>query len=125
MIVMTHAFVFLTTLILWTTVAVAGKADVIKVKVFKDSTGTFSFDVTVASDDTGWEKYADRWEIVAPNGQIIATRILAHPHEDEQPFTRSLNGVTIAKNVTTITVRAHDKREGFGGKEITLQVPKS
>jgi hypothetical protein len=123
--VMKHVFVFLSILILWTSAAVAGKANVIKVNVSRQSAGTFSFDVTVASDDTGWEKYADRWEIVAPDGQIIATRVLAHPHEDEQPFTRSIEGVKIPKGVTTVTVRAHDKREGFGGKEVILQVPKS
>jgi hypothetical protein len=104
--------------------ALAGKADVIKVKISPQGAGIYAFDVTVRSDDTGWEKYADRWEVVAPDGTVLGTRVLAHPHEDEQPFTRSLDGVAIPRSITKVIVRAHDKREGFGGREMTLQVPK-
>ncbi len=103
--------------------ALAGKADVINVKIARESQGAYSFDVTVRSDDTGWDKYADRWEIMAPGGEVIGQRILQHPHETEQPFTRSLSGVVIPEGVSAVTVRAHDKVEGFGGAEMTVEVP--
>jgi hypothetical protein len=104
--------------------AFAGKADVIDVKVQKGAGGTYSFDVTVKSDDTGWEKYADKWDVVGPDGKVLGTRTLLHPHENEQPFTRSLGGVSIPADVTEVTVRAHDKVEGYGGKEMTVKLPK-
>ena len=105
-------------------VAYAGKADVIDVNVRKGASGTYHFDVTVKSDDTGWDKYADKWDVVGPNGQVLGTRTLLHPHETEQPFTRSLGGVSIPDGVSSVTIRAHDKVEGYGGKEMTVDLPK-
>lgn len=103
--------------------AFAGKADVIGVEVTKQQPGVYRFNVTVRSDDTGWDKYADKWDILGPDGQILGTRVLAHPHENEQPFTRSLSGVEIPNEITAVRVRAHDKIEGYGGKEMTVELP--
>jgi hypothetical protein len=104
--------------------ALADKADVMDVKVRKEASGIYAFDVTVKSDDTGWEKYADKWEVLGPDGAVLGTRELLHPHENEQPFTRSLGGVAVPDSVTTVTVRAHDKVEGYGGKEMTIELPR-
>ena len=43
--------------------------------------------VTVQHADTGWDHYADAWEVLAPDGTVLGTRTLLHPHTDEQPFT--------------------------------------
>lgn len=104
-------------------VTLAGKADVVGVKVSIVQPGIYRFDVTIKSDDTGWEKYADRWDIVAPDGTILGTRALLHPHETEQPFTRSLGGVEIPLEIKTVRIRAHDKIEGYGGEEMSVELP--
>lgn len=103
--------------------ALAGEADVVGVKVTKSGEGTFRFDVTVKHADTGWDHYADKWDIVAPDGTVLGTRILHHPHVDEQPFTRSLGGVKIPASITRVTLRAHDKVDLYGGVEKTVEVP--
>lgn len=103
--------------------AFAGKADVIDVKVTIEAAGTYRFDVTIRSDDTGWEKYADRFEVLSPDGAVLGTRVLAHPHETEQPFTRELSGVAVPRHVKQVLLRAHDKVEGFGGREMTVPLP--
>ncbi|MBX2806091.1 MAG: hypothetical protein KTR19_08970 [Hyphomicrobiales bacterium] len=103
--------------------ALAEKADVVGVEVRQESPGVYRFNVTVKSDDTGWEKYADKWEVLSPDGEILGERILLHPHENEQPFTRSLSGVAIPAGVTSVRIRAHDKIEGYGGKEMTVELP--
>ena len=46
--------------------------------------------VTLSHPDTGWDHYADGWEVLDEAGQRIGLRVLAHPHVAEQPFTRSL-----------------------------------
>ncbi len=46
--------------------------------------------VTIAHPDTGWDHYADGWEVVGDDGASLGLRVLAHPHVNEQPFTRSL-----------------------------------
>ena len=97
--------------------ALAGEADVRAVQVHVSGDGTYRFDVTLRHADTGWDHYADRWEVLTPDGEIIATRTLYHPHVDEQPFTRSLSGIRIPPGVHQVVVRAHDSVHGYGGEQ--------
>jgi hypothetical protein len=97
--------------------AIAGEADVTAVAVKRLAEGIWRFEVTVAHDDEGWDHYADRWEVLSPDGSVLGTRILHHPHENEQPFTRRLSGVPIPPEVESVTIRAHDSIHGFGGRE--------
>ncbi len=97
-------------------------AHVVDVSV-QASAGTFSFDVTVRSRDTGWDKYADAWEVRAPDGTVLGVRELLHPHENEQPFTRSLRDVEIPESLREVTVAARDSVVGFCGDTVTVQLP--
>ncbi len=105
--------------------ALAGEADVVKAQAVPAGGGTWRFQVTVAHGDTGWDHYADKWDVVAPDGRVLGTRVLLHPHETEQPFTRSLGGVAIPGDITEVILRAHDKVHGYGGREVTVQLPRS
>jgi hypothetical protein len=78
--------------------------------------------VTVAHADSGWDHYADRWDVLTPDGTRLGSRTLYHPHVNEQPFTRALDGVTIPPGVTTVIVRAHDTVHGDGTKAFTLDL---
>ncbi len=100
----------------------AGEADVVEVQAVPESAGSWRFNVTVRHADTGWDHYADQWQVVAPDGRVLGTRVLLHPHENEQPFTRSLGGVKIPPEVTQVTVRAGDSVHGFGGKEVAVDL---
>ena len=104
--------------------AQAGKTDVVAVKINPESDGTFRFSVSVRHRDQGWHHYANAWEVVAPDGTVLGTRVLLHPHEREQPFTRGLGQVEIPAGVREVTVRAVDLKHGAGGKEITVEVPR-
>ena len=97
-------------------------ADVIDVSIEAGSDG-FTVSATVASADTGWDKYADLWEVRAPDGTVLGERVLAHPHETEQPFTRSVGGVAIPQEVTEVVVVARDSVVGFCGAEFIAKVP--
>ncbi len=101
----------------------AGEADVTAVDISPRADGTYRFDVTVRHADTGWDHYADRWEVVGEDGAVLATRVLAHPHVDEQPFTRSQDGVAVPPGPRTVTVRAHDSVHGFGRRAMTVALP--
>ena len=106
-----------------TTCAVAGEADVIEVKIEKQEAGIYDIDVTVQHSDEGWDHYADKWDVLDENGTVLATRVLHHPHVNEQPFTRGLSGVKIPEGIAAISVRAHDSVHGYGGKTVTVEVP--
>jgi hypothetical protein len=99
-----------------------GCADVIDVAV-REMSGSFVFDVTVRSDDRGWDKYADAWEVRAPAGTVLGTRELLHPHETEQPFTRSLSGVSVPGEVDSVVVAARDSALGFCGATMAVAIP--
>ena len=100
----------------------AGEVDVTDVKVRKTGDNTYRFDVTLLHADTGWDHYANKWEVVAPDGTVLGTRVLAHPHVDEQPFTRSLGGVEIPAGVDQVTIRGGDSVHALGGKEMTVKL---
>jgi len=104
--------------------AFAGEADVTSVEVKQTASGSFHFDVTVRHDDSGWNHYADRWDVLAPDGAVVGSRTLFHPHVDEQPFTRSLSGVVVADTISEVTVRAHDYVHAYGGKTVTVGLPR-
>ena len=100
----------------------AGEVDVTNVKVRKTAPNTYRFDVTLKHADTGWDHYANKWQVVAPDGTVLGTRVLAHPHVGEQPFTRSLGGVKIADGITQVTIRGGDSVHDLGGVEMTVSV---
>ena len=104
-------------------------ADVLYVVARKEPGGTWHFSVTVAHPDTGWEDYANGWDVLLADGEVAKpdsespfTRLLLHPHENEQPFTRGQGGIEIPQGVTSVLVRAHDLVDGFGGKEIVVDL---
>ncbi len=111
-------------LMIGSTDAWAGAADVVGVTVSLSDNGTFRFDVTIRSDDTGWDAYADAWRVESPKGQVLGTRELLHPHETEQPFTRSLDGVAVPDDISEVVIRAHHKTKGWDGQTLTLPIRK-
>jgi hypothetical protein len=107
----------------------AANADVLRVRAIESADGTWTFHVTVEHPDTGWDDYADGWDVVTPEGAVLKpdpdsqfTRTLLHPHENEQPFTRSQGGIVIPEGVTRVRVRAHDLVDGFGGREVLVDL---
>jgi hypothetical protein len=100
-----------------------GCADVVDAVVTGEASGTYRFEVTVRSADTGEEKYADLWEVRASDGTVLGRRVLTHPHVDEQPFTRSQGGIIIPDAVTEVTIVARDTVEGFCGEPLEVAIP--
>lgn len=85
-------------------------ADVIAVQATGES-GNYLFSVAVSSQDSGCERYADWWEVVRPDGELVFRRVLGHSHTTEQPFTRSGGPVAVDADETVI-VRAHMNTSG-------------
>jgi hypothetical protein len=102
----------------------AGAADVIRVEVRKAAPGVYDFDVTVRSDDTGGDHFADRFEVLTLDGTMLGTRELLHPHEEEQPFTRDLRGLHLPAGIHRVVVRAHHKTRGYDGMIQAVTLPR-
>ncbi len=79
----------------------------------RQSGDTWRFDVTIRHPDTGWDHYADGWRVLDMDGNELGMRVLHHPHETEQPFTRSLSGVVIPEGATQVQVQARCNVDGW------------
>ena len=108
---------------LFHTSSLAGEADVLLVDVKKNSDDTYNFSVTVLHKDAGWDHFANKWEILTIDKTVLATRVLHHPHVNEQPFTRSLSDVKLPDGSKSVTIRAHDSVHKYGGKTLTVKLP--
>ncbi len=98
-------------------------AQVVFVKAVQNSNDSWTFYVTVRHNDEGWNHYADAWEVVDPDSRkVFATRILAHPHETEQPFTRSQSGIVIPKGQQFVEVKAKCTLHGYEGKTVLIDL---
>ncbi|MDF1720813.1 MAG: hypothetical protein P1U65_09070 [Minwuia sp.] len=105
--------------------AKAGGADVVDVRVLhmkKSGPNIYRFRVTVRHADTGWDHYSNSWDVVAPDGTVLGTRVLHHPHENEQPFTR-YHDMEVPAGIRTVTIRAGDNVHGFSGETIAVTLP--
>lgn len=100
----------------------AGPTEIVAVKAIKEAEGVYGFDVTIRHKDEGWEHYANKWEVTLPSGEVVGTRVLQHPHVNEQPFTRRLNGVKIPAGVTRVFIRAYDNVHGRAEKNYEVEL---
>ena len=82
----------------------------------------WTFDVTVFHGDTGWDDYADGWRILDQDGRQLGLRNLAHPHVDEQPFTRSTAGVAIPEGTAEVFIRARTNVDGWSADRLAVAV---
>lgn len=113
---------------LWILLALAGPAlaeePVIEnVTARQEAGGTWRFDVTIRHPDTGWDHYADGWRVLDMQGNELGLRVLFHPHVNEQPFTRSLNGVAIPEGTTQVQIQARDLPEGWNKDTMVITLP--
>ena len=96
-----------------TTVSFA-QAQVIDVAISGEE-NNYTFNVTVSSPDKGCNQYANWWEVIDLDGNLIYRRILAHSHVDEQPFARSGSGIAISSD-TEVYIRVHMNNSSYGSR---------
>jgi len=101
----------------------AGDAEVTFVSI-KKSNSNWHFSVTLKHADTGWEHYTNAWRVVDKNGKVLGTRILYHPHVDEQPFTRS-HSIKISDKLKEIYVEARDSKHGWNKVKVKIDLTKN
>lgn len=98
----------------------AGEVEIVKVEVSCATDCRFS--VTLRHDDQGWEHYANQWDVMTLEGKLLKSRVLVHPHVNEQPFTRSLSGVSIPEGTKAVKIRAKDLIHGYSSQEYIVEL---
>ncbi len=89
---------------------------------FKQRDGAWKVDVTLRHADSGWDHYANEWRIVDAKGTVLARRVLAHPHVDEQPFTRSIHFAKIPAQTRIVFIEARDSVHGWSQDRIKVDL---
>lgn len=102
----------------------AGHADVFTVEVTPQNKQLYTFTIKLRHLDSGWDHYANRIEIIAPDGKILHSLRIAEPHIQQQPFTHQVTDVHIPYNFTWVKIRAHDVQHGYGGRIVTSSIPR-
>lgn len=113
------SWVFL--LVVFAPCSFAGEVRIVDVKV--ECSGSCAFSVTLEHADTGWEHYANQWDVVTLDNKLLKSRVLHHPHENEQPFTRSVSGVQIPADHSQVKIRARDSKHGYSEQEFIVDLP--
>lgn len=83
---------------------------------------TWTFSVTLAHEETGWDDYADGWRVEDADGNELGLRVLHHPHENEQPFTRSQSGIIVPRGMDVVYIRARTNADGWAEGVFALQL---
>ena len=113
---------FIAILLLFSTAAAAQPPEITKV-IATQHGNSWRFDVTISHPDTGWDHYADGWRVLDMNNVELGMRVLAHPHVNEQPFTRSLSGVKIPAGTTQVQIQARDLPHGWNDTTTVITLP--
>lgn len=101
----------------------AGAPDVEQADLRKGGMG-WDISVTLRHPDTGWDHYADGWEVLDADGNRLGYRELHHPHVHKQPFTRSLHDVVLPDGTRTVFVRARCSRDGWAEETRRVVTPR-
>ncbi len=99
-------------------------AQVTDVLATQKSDGSWCIATSVEHNDQGWDHYADGWQVIDLDGNEMAFRLLGHPHDNEQPFTRSQCNINIPSEISQVIVRAKCNKHGYGGKPFEVNLSK-
>ncbi len=115
-------FALITVLIALPLSATADPAQILAVDLRPSGT-SWVIDVTLEHTDTGWDDYADGWRVEDADGTVLGTRILHHPHVNEQPFTRSLYDLELPEGLHQVHIRASTSVTGWSDARLVVDLP--
>ena len=96
----------------------ADRPKIVNARILLLHENSYEIQVTVGHEDSSWDHYVDRWEVIGPGGKVLGTRVFWHPHIGEPLFLRVLRPVTIPPGVKDVIIRVHDKKHGYGAEKL-------
>ncbi|MGB1238106.1 MAG: hypothetical protein ACPG4U_07835 [Pseudomonadales bacterium] len=108
--------------LLYSGVLAAQPSEILNVDVHRTA-DQYRFDVRLAHPDTGWDHYANLWQVQDEAGNVLAERVLAHPHVNEQPFTRSVRA-QLPTGLTRVYIVAGCTQDGLHPARTAVDLPR-
>jgi len=103
----------------------AEKADVIDAKIKKSYGGSYIADVKIRHHDKDYKDFVSEWEILDQNRKPITVRLEFQPKTGKEIIESELIGFRIPDGTTELIFRAKCSKDGFGGEEFTMKLPRS
>ena len=105
-----------------TTAVIAGEAEILAAELRHQQKNSWSINVTLKHEDTGWDHYADVWRVIDKKENELGYRVLAHPHIEEQPVTRGFDRLIIHEDINTIYIQGHDNVHGWSSNKLKVML---
>lgn len=102
----------------------ADDVQIIQASFVQGEKGSWNINVTLKHGDEGWKHFSNAWRVVDKQGNVLANRVLGHPHVNEQPFTRGLSNISIPKKIQIVFIEAHDLKHGWAPKRLKVDISK-
>lgn len=102
----------------------AEKADVLDAKIKKSYGGSYIAYVKIRHHDKDYKDFVSEWEILDQNRKPITIRLEFGPKSGKEIIESDLIGFRIPEGTTKLIFRAKCSKDGFGGKEFVLELPK-
>lgn len=59
--------------------ALADRPKIVNARILLLHENSYEVQVTVGHEDSSWDHYVDRWEVIDPGGKILGTRVFVAP----------------------------------------------
>lgn len=119
-----YATLFSLLAITWIPVS-ANEVRIVSAQFNRINNDQWTISVTLKHQDSGWDHYADSWRVVDHIGSVLGTRVLHHPHINEQPFTRSLTNIAIPPATQRLYIEARDNVHGWSRNRLKIDLRKA
>ncbi len=103
----------------------AEKADILDAKIKKSYGGSYIADVKIRHHDIDNKDFVSEWDILDQNRTPITLRLEFGPKPGKEVFESQLIGFRIPEGTTKLIFRAKCSKEGYGGKEFILELPRN
>ncbi len=72
--------------------------------------------------DSGWDHYASGWQVLAPDGTVLAFAEITHPHLDGEPIQEELTGIQLPQGVDHLMIRVRCTLDGWSARSYRLEL---
>lgn len=79
--------------------------------------------VTIQHDDSGWDHFADGFEVQAPDGTRLGYRELTRPNVGQRTQDVDMTGLKLPEGIGYVLIRTRCSLVGWAAEPVRLDLP--